>query len=175
MSAEVKKLSPYTILSKWLYDGSRSTKLPLEIVDDKAISNMFLLYFFQSSPYGLMISKLFNNYSLFSLERNEVLYFIKDCVLRSGYKQPYVAKAKIQKDKFSQLLKEKYPFLKIDECQFLVEVIDNSDDKDAVYEMFGFYQPKKKKSTKQDIDKLQKQQKIADESVTLSNIMENFS
>ena len=39
-----KKVSPYTILNKWLYDGSATSKLPEDLVKDKSISNMYLLY-----------------------------------------------------------------------------------------------------------------------------------
>ena len=31
------KISPYRILTNWLYDGSKLTQFPQELVDDKSI------------------------------------------------------------------------------------------------------------------------------------------
>ena len=143
-----KKVSPYTILNKWLYDGSATSKLPEDLVKDKSISNMYLLYHFRCSPLNVIISELFNNWGLFSLDRIEVLYFLKECVYLSGYKPPYVNKVPSKKNKLHECLKERYPFLKSYEVFDLVELIDKSDEKDAVYETFGIYNPARKKTTK---------------------------
>lgn len=142
-----KTVSPYTTLNRWLFDGSKDTKIPEEMITDKSIGQMYLLNFFKSSPYGMVISKLFNNWSLFSLDRIEVLCFLKDCVLRSGYKPPFVAKVPSRKNKLVNELKYKYPFLKNEEMFMIVDIIDNSEEKDSIYEMFGLYSPKKKKLT----------------------------
>ncbi len=141
--------SIYTILNRWLYDGSRESKLPIDVVNDKIISHMFILYYFRLSPYGLVISKLLNNWSLFSLDRNELLYFLKESVLLSGYKPPFIQMIKESKNKLSRMLKSKYPFLKLEEINMMVEMIDVDVDKNRYYEMFGLYTPTKKKTTKQ--------------------------
>jgi len=167
-----KKLSPYTLLNRWLFDGSKSTKIPEDIEKDKSISHMYLLYFFRPSSYGLIISKLFNNWNLFSLDRIEVFYFLKECVMMSGYKPPFVQKIPAKKSKLVDILQEKYPFLKNEELFMLVENIDKSDEKDSVYEMFGLYSPTKKKLTKSQQDQFK--QEVKKESISLDNLMENF-
>ena len=88
-----KKVSNYTILNRWLFDGSKTTSIPEDIVKDKSISQLYLLYYFQSSHYNLYINNIFNNYGIFSLDRLEVFTFLKQCISLSGYKPPFIRKA----------------------------------------------------------------------------------
>jgi len=157
---KVKPLSPYTLLNRWLYDGSRSTQVPEDVLKDKSVSQLYLLYFFQASPFILYISKHFNNYGLFQMDREDVFKFIKECVLLTGYRPPFVQRLKPPKSKFVDCLRLKYPFLKDEELWMLVDIIDKSDEKDNIYEMFGLYTPKKKKLTKVEQKKLQEESHI---------------
>jgi len=169
------KISPYRILSNWLNDGSRLTQFPQELIDDKSIGQNFLLYFFQQSPYGLVISKLFNNFGLYLLDRIEVFKFIKDSVLLSGYRQKYIERGKKRSEKFEKLLKLKFPFLKNYELSLLVGFIDKSDEKESIYQMFGIYDVKKKKVTKADLKKLEDFNESEKKKITEKNILSNFT
>lgn len=169
------KISPYRILSNWLNDGSRLTQFPQELVDDKSIGQNFLLYFFQQSSYGLVISKLFNNFGLYLLDRVEVFKFIKDSVLLSGYRQKYIERGEKKSEKFEKLLKLKFPFLKNYELSLLVEAIDKSDEKESIYQMFGIYDVKKKKVTKADLKKLEDFNESEKNKITEKSILGNFT
>ena len=169
-----KKVSVYTVLNRWLFDGSKETKIPDDVEKDKSISQMYLLYYFRPSPYGLVISKLLNNWSIFQLDRIELLYFLKECISLSGYKPPFIPKLSAKKNKLTDLLKEKYPFLKMEEVQMLVEKIDVSEEKDRYYETFGLYTPKNKKLTKAQREQFEKNKPKVQEEVSLDNLMENF-
>ena len=170
-----KKTSIWIILNRWIYDGSVETKIPEDVINDKSIGQMYLLYFFRQSPYGLIISKLFNNWNIFSLDRVEVLYFLKQCVMLSGYKPPFVQKVPSKKNKLVDELKYKYPFLKNEELFMIVEIIDNSEEKDRIYEMFGLYTPKKKKLTESQKKEFREDvKKNEQEIVSLDGLMENF-
>ena len=175
MQDKDKKVSPYSLLNRWFFDGSKDTKLPEDIVKDKSISHMYLLYYFRPSPYGLVISKLFNNWNLFSLDRDEVLYFMKQCILLCGYKPPFVQKVPPKKNKLVDELVVKYPYLKKDEVFMLVEMIDNSEEKDSIYEMFGLYSPTKKKLTKAQREEFNENVKKEKKTkIELNDLMENF-
>lgn len=178
MPKKKTKVSTYTILNRWLFDGSASSKVPDDVIKDKSIGHMNLLYFFQCSHYGLVVSKLFNNWGLFSLDRVEVFNFLKQCVLLSGYRPPFIQRGPKKKSKFFDLLKLKYPYLKREEVFMLVDLIDVSEDKDAYYEMFGLYTPKKKKTTKVQRKEMLKEFKKLEqpnESTSLDDLMRNFS
>src|ERR1035437_6137968 len=116
-----KKVSVYTILNRWLYDGSKTTLLPDDVQKDKSITSMYLLYYFRASPYGLVIDKILNNWSIFSLDKNEVLYFLKECISLSGYKPPFISKIPAHKNKLTEHLKEQYPFLKKEEIYMMID------------------------------------------------------
>ena len=175
MPPEKKKTSIYTILNRWLHDGSLSTQIPVEVVKDKSIGQTYLLYYFQSSSHGMVISKLFNNYGLFQMDRVEVFKFLKQSIMLSGYKPPFVKNTPKRKSKLLDILKQKHPFMKRDEIFMLINIIDNSDEKDRIYEMFGLYDPKKKKVTKAQQKKILKELGEKKEEVSVSNLMENFS
>ena len=169
-----KKVSVYTIMNRWLYDGSTSTKIPTELESDKSISQMYLLYYFRASPYGLVISKLLNNWGIFSLDRIEILYFLKECIARSGYKPPFIQKIPAKNNKLYDNLKERYPYVKTEEVNMLVGFVDASDEKDTMYEMFGIYSPGKKKITKEQKKKLEKEKSEPKKELSVDNLLENF-
>ena len=58
---EEPKKSVYYILNKWIQDGSKYTEVPEEIINDKSISQNYILYYFRSSKYISYLSSLFNN------------------------------------------------------------------------------------------------------------------
>ena len=172
--AKEKPYSSYQVLNRWLYDGSKQTQLPKELEDDKAIPATILLYHFQSSKYILYLSEIFNNFDLYQMRKKDIFRFLKQCVLLSGYKPPFIQKIKTQKNKMAKILRMKFPYLKLYEIDFLIETIDNSPEKDRVYETLGLYLPKKKKATKADKAKLEKANTQKSEKVSLEDVMSNF-
>lgn len=173
-----KKVSPYTLLDRWLRDGSKDTKLPADVESDKSISQIYVLYYFRGSPYGLVMSKLMNNWGITSLDRNELLYFLKECVSLTGFKPPFIQKMPAQKNKLTDCFKEKYPFLKKEEISMLIELVDQSEEKDLYYESFGIYSPKVKKITKAQQKQMAKEKDKVEppkEAVDLDKLMESFT
>jgi len=176
--------SPYSLLSRWILDGSTATKIPEDVVKSKAIGPQYLLYYFQASPYILYFSKVFNNYSLFQLDRLEIFRFIKSTVMKCGYKPPFIAKSTSTKAKIAKALRIKFPFLKYDEISLLVDQIDESEDKQTVYEMFGLYSPNKIKTKKGSREKIKKELEVREikkeqesqipPGITMDNLMGNF-
>ena len=152
-----KKKSTYYYLNKWLYDGSKKTSMPLEVVNDKSIGPNILLYHYQNSYYNLYISELFNNFGIYSLDRLELLYFLKETILLSGYKPPFQARPSDKKTKFYGLLKSKFPYLKSYDVNFLIDKIEESEEKDCIYESFGLNKLKKKKVTKKELINLKEE------------------
>jgi len=173
--AKEKKVSPYQTLNKWLYDGSKNTQMPEDLVNDKAIPQTIILYHFQASHYGLYVSEIFNNFGLYQMEKVDVFRFLKDAVRLTGYKPPFITRMKTEKTKIGKALKMKFPFLKMYEINMLVDQIDNSEEKDRVYESLGFYKPKKRKSTKAD-KKMLEELKVEDKNkISIDSVMGNFS
>jgi hypothetical protein len=173
---EKKPVSNYTLLTRWLFDGSKSTQIPDDVVNDKSISQMYILYYFQMSHYNLYINKYFNNYNLFSIDRLDIFRFMKQCIQLTGYKPPFIKREPKTKNKMVDALKERYPYLKKEEVFMLVDYIDKSEDKDSIYEMFGFYTPKKKKVTVAERKKMEskKSEVKSNKDISLDDLLGNF-
>lgn len=171
-----KKKSVWYYLNRWLYDGSKETKMPREVIDDKTIAVNILLYHYQNSYYNLYISKLFNNFGLYSLDKLEVLFFLKETILLSGYKPPFQVRPSDKKTKLFNLLKIKFPYLKLYDVILLIDYIDQSEEKDFIYESFGLNKLKRKKITKSALSDLKKEiekEKIK-EDFSLNKFLEGF-
>ena len=179
METKGDKISPWTVMNRWLYDGSKTSPFPKELIDDKSIGPQYILYYFRDSIYNLVINKLFNNYSMFSLDRVEVLKFLKESVMLSGYKPKFIPRYKDTKSKIGKILKAKHPYLKWQDINLWVELIDKSDDKDQIYETVGLYSPKKLKTKKTKTKKKKKKDDMGDvlkvnKSGSLNKFMKGF-
>jgi len=177
-----KKISPYTLLSRWINDGSKNSKIPKDLIDDKSIGPQYILYYFQSSPISAYISNTFNNYNIYTMERVDVYKMIKDIVLKTGFKPKFIPKQKKINHKLYKILRKKYPYLKPYETYKIIDIIDNSSDKDLIYETVGLKssKPKKKKVTKAQQNKLLKKEKTIfvkqaiDNKNDLSTLLDKF-
>ena len=63
-------------------------------------------------------------------------------------------KQKLNQTKIEKILKQKYPYFKKDDVRLLVNIIDDSEEKDNVYETLGLFKPKKTKTTKKQLAEL---------------------
>ncbi len=172
---KTKPVSNYTILNRWMFDGNQNSTMPLQLIDDKSISPMYVLYYFQMSKYSTYINKVFNNYYIFSMSKIDMFKFLKKCSLLSGYKPPFLKRTPKKKSQMVDALKVKYPYLKREEVFMLVDFIDASNDKDTIYEMFGFYTPKKKKVTNAEKKQLEKEkEETKSKEINLNSLIGNF-
>lgn len=142
------KISIYTILNRWMYNGSLNSPMPKELINDKVIGPQYILYYFKDSMYNLYMNKHFNNYDIFQMDRIDMLKFLKRCIILTGYRPRYVPRSKSIRSKITQILKRKMPYYKWHDIELLVSMIDKRDDKDQIYETLGLYKPRKRKVTK---------------------------
>jgi len=150
-----QKVSPYTILNKWLYDGNRESKVPNEILVGGAIGPQYLLYFFKGSKYLVYINKIFNNFYIYQLNKEEIFTMLKDIVIRTGYRPKFYKTASRTKIKLIESLRKKLPTLKIAEINILANKIENSDYRDSVFETLGLEKGiNKKRTTKQQLEQI---------------------
>ena len=158
----------YKLLDKWLYDGSKTSPIPKEVVDDKKIGPNHLLYFFKGH-HIVYISKYFNNFGVYQLDRLEIFKMIKDIIQRSAYvPPPNKRRYKVNRSKIFKELWRKYPYLKPDDINLLAEKLEDMECRDAVFEMFGLEKPKKVKERK-----TKKKPKKKDTN-TMESLLENF-
>jgi len=106
--------------------------------------------FLKNGPLNYYLDKYFNNINLRYLEKKELFAFMKKCVLdfRVGRRDttfvPWTRKTKLYGS-----LREKFPELKNCDVSLLVDLVDESKDKEAIYNTLGLEKPKKLKVKKQ--------------------------
>lgn len=124
--------SHYTILKRWL-ERPLNAEIPRELlhyaspVNEKVLISMFM----GIGKINSFLDKTLNNFYIYSIDREELLYFIKkvfkDCKIRSN---------QLHFQKFDQYeqnlkkLKKKFPYLKFSDCQLLLEkLLQDSDSR----------------------------------------------
>ncbi len=92
------------------------------------------------------LDKYFNNMGLRYLSKEEVFKFIKKCVIDFRVRRRDTVFYKFRRqDKLYNILREKFPQFKNDDISLLCELIEKSDEKEAIYNSVGLATPKKKK------------------------------
>lgn len=184
MQKSEEKVSAYTVLSNWLYDGSAVSKIPKSVIDANEIGSQYLLWYFKNSIYNVYINKHFNNFDIYKLDKEASLKLLKESILSTGFRPKYTPKQKNTTSKIFGILKKRYPYFKSDDIKLLITIIDNSEEKDQIYETLGLYNPKKKKTNAQDrkqfkktieeIQPVEKKEVIKKNQTLLDIFMEGF-
>jgi len=171
---------PFKTFNNWLFDGNRTSPIPKpqidangkEIVPDilkynSPIGHTYVVSLFMR--YGELnhyLDEYFNDINLRYLSREELFKFVKKCVIdfrvRRGDLVFYPRKERF---KLFEVLREKIAVLKNDDLFLLCDMIDKSDSKEGVYQLFDLDKPKKLKLKKSD-------KKKKDEKVSLKAFLE---
>lgn len=167
------KVSPYVIYNNWLKDGNLNSPYPKELEENKYVitPTIILNHFIQSPKYFIFINNLYNNMNLFYLKVSDIAKTVKEAYYYTRYTS-YNSKKKTEAkpNALIDILKQKYPYYKKEEILMVVNIIDNSEEKDTIYEMFGLKgNVKAKKMTKKEIS--ERKDKI-NNIVTSSDIMD---
>jgi hypothetical protein len=95
------------------------------------------------------LNTYFNNINLRYLEREDLFKFIKKCVLDFRVKRKDVTYFPYKRQsKLFNVLRDKLPQFKNHEINKICKLIDESEDKNAIYEGLNIEKPKKKKMKK---------------------------
>lgn len=106
--------------------------------------------FLKHGPLNYYLDKYFNDINLRYLTKKELFLFIKKCVLDFRVKRsdtsfiPYTRKTKL-----FGILRNKFPELKNCDVSLLCDLVEESDEKETIYNTLGLEKPKKLKIRKQ--------------------------
>ena len=151
---------PFKTYYTWLFDGNKDSKIPAPRTDDNGkvvvpdilkynspITNSYVIsVFLKNLPLNKYLDKYFNNINVHSIPREELLYFIKKCVLdfRVGRYDTVYYKRRYN-DKLYLLIEKRYPYLKSFEVDYICNMINKSDNKQGIYKSLGLEAPKRQK------------------------------
>lgn len=147
---------PFKTFHNWLFDGSRTSPIPkatdkIDILKyNSPITHTYVISMFpKQGQLNHYLNEYFNNMNLRYLEKEELFKFIKKCVLDFRIKRRDVTYFPYKRQtKLFQKLREKVPEFKNNDIALLCNVVDNSEDRDTIYESLKLEKPKKIKLRK---------------------------
>lgn len=176
------KQSPYQIVNQWLFDGDYMSEIPEEWALKAINPCMFLQSFSNLGEVTIFLNDIFNNFSIYQIERIEFFSYLKDLVIRKKIRREKMSFFKHHKeDKDVTLIHSKFPELKrIEVAQFLKEMEKDADYYESFLIFLGLKEEKKtkltvaeKKEVKERIKALK--EKEAKNKLTLSDWENSFS
>lgn len=151
---------PFKTYYKWLFDGLKDSPIPAPRTDENGkvivpdilkynspITNQYAIsVFLKNLHLNKYLDQYFNNINLYSIPKDELLKFVKRCVLefRIGRYDPIYYRRKYS-DKLYNIIQKRYPYIKSFEVEHLCSIINKSPKKDHIYKSLGLDPPKKQK------------------------------
>lgn len=158
------KVSEYTLYQNWLFDGNPKSKIPSgagvpDLLSYKSpINHHYIIsMFLNQGRLNHFLNEYFNNMGVYYLEKEELMKFIKKCVIDFKIQRknlPYNFKTK--NTKLFDSLKKKIPILKNHDVTLLCELVDKMENKENIYYSLGLDKPetiKKQKGLKKETKK----------------------
>jgi len=142
---------PWKSLNMWLYDGIKQSEIPpILLKSGSPVTHQTLIkMFINNGPLNFYLNKYLNSTWLFSIKKDELLRFIKQCIIDYKVRKNSAFYSKRPtKDILIEILKEKLPTLKNNDLALLSDIISKSKDRDVIFETLGLKSPKAKKSKK---------------------------
>lgn len=156
---------PFRTFIDWAFDGSIDSPIPKPEVDSGGnvitpdilkssgpLNQRYIISMFMKNPkMCLYLNKYFNNMSIWYLDKETLFKFLKRCIIDFKVRRSELCfmKSKKNKDKLTEKLEDRFPLLKHGDIEFLYEIIENSDQKDAIYNSFGLKRISKRKVKKE--------------------------
>lgn len=138
-------MSVFTDYYKWLFDGDIKTPIPVDVLKAYVLSNQYLISTFMAcGRLNLYLNEYFNNINVFALNKEELLIFIKKCVIDFNIKRSsilYIPFSK--KDKNFEIIQSKFPELKSFEISLLIKILETHPERDDFYIVLGLEDDRK--------------------------------
>lgn len=156
MAEKVSLLSPYTAFNNWLFDGDLKSNIPSgknipDLLNYKSpINHIFMIsMFLNQGKLNHFLNEYFNNIGLYYLDREELMKFIKKCVIDFKIQRknlPFIPRTK--NNKLFNTLRKKIPIMKNYDITLLCNLIDKSKQKEDIYYSLGLDKPETIKKQK---------------------------
>jgi hypothetical protein len=153
---------PYKTYQTWLFNNDIKSPLPDRdtlLKYNSPITPMFMIsMFLNQGKLNHFLDEYFNNMNLYYLDKEELMKFMKKCVIDFRIQRnslPFIPRSK--NTKLFEVLRKKIPTIKNYDITLLTEIVDKSEQKGDIYYSLGLDKPEPikkqkglKKSTKKD-------------------------
>lgn len=146
-------LSPYQLFWNWCFDNKPDSPVPnpeVLLKYNSPINSTFLLKsFVRHAKLNHYLNIYLNNIGIYYIEREELFYFIKQCIKDFKVKRKEIHYSSYRtRDVLFEKLNIKLPYLKNYDIELLSGIIQRSSDRDSIYSALGLEKPKKQKLKK---------------------------
>lgn len=145
----------YKTFFSWLFNSDIKSSIPRgENIPDilkynSPITSTYVIsLFLNSGPLNYYLDSYFNNISLRYIDKEELLFFIKKCVIDFKVQRKNIPFVHYKKNtKLFDSLRAKIPIIKNYDVSLLCDLVEKSPDVERIYSSLGIDKPKKKKLT----------------------------
>jgi hypothetical protein len=160
-------MNEYKIFMNWLFDGNVNSPIPAPDpeygIPDILKYNSYITHTYMISLFikignlNHYLNEYMYNINLRYISKNDLMIYIKDCIIRNKIKK-YQLHYFIytRKHVIFNILQEKCPYLKKDDILMICKQIDNSKEKESIYQTLGIIKPEKQK-----VKKIRSEEKIS--------------
>jgi len=148
---------PWKVLNNFLYDGNKKSPVPAILLKSGAPPTHIglITQFINNGPLNFYLNKYMNNFGLFRINKEELLLFIKKCIIDYKIKKYSAFYSKRHsKDKLFDILRDKFPSYKNNDIALLADLISKSPERTKIFESLGLDIPKVKKGKKKKLKKI---------------------
>jgi len=146
---------PYKTYTNWLFDGDLKKEIPKELLKYNSPISVYyaLSMFILNEKFTTFLDEHLNNMGLYYLDKEELFNFLKRGVKELKIQRnsiPFIPYSR--REKLYEALRKRIPVLKNYDIDLLSDIINNSENKDNIYNSLGLVKiekPKKVKKTKQ--------------------------
>jgi hypothetical protein len=140
---------PFKSFYTFLFDGNPKSKVPPDLLkyNSPITSQYAISLFMKNAPLNNYLDTWLNNIGLWYIDKEELFKFIKKAVNEFKVNRKdifYIYKKKADPKLFS-ILSDRFPEYKGKEIEYFCELIENSKDRNLIYESLGLGKPKKGK------------------------------
>lgn len=149
----------YNSFYNWLFDGSKVSEIPTELLSYKCpINQTYVISLFTKVPkLNHYLNSTLNNIYVYSLDRQDLFIFIKECVQKFKISRSLIQYSYYKyKTNIFNCLQMKFPFLDNMCIDILIDQIDSSPDKNIVYKTLGLVKESKPSKVRKKIKKIEK-------------------
>jgi len=163
-------INEYSMFLDWIYDGYVNSEIPnpeLLLKYNSPITHTYLISLFvKIGKLNHYLDEYMNNINLRYIDKKELMFYVKKLIIDNKIKRFQLHYFIYRRHhKLFDVLKEKFLYLKNNEIQAICDQINNSDEKESIYQSFGLMKPK-----------IEKVKKIKKEKISLKEfIRDNFS
>jgi len=161
-------MSVYTDFSNWLFDGDLKSKIPdpeIMLKYNSPINSQYMIsMFLNQGKLNHYLNEYFNNVGLYYLDREELMKFMKKCVIDFKIQRknlPFIPRTK--NSKLFDSLRKKIPIMKKHDISLLCDIVDKMEDKEKIYYSLGLEKPETIKKQKGLKKKTKKEKETVDE------------